>query len=131
MKQLACDRGDDRVALGVQQQNCELIAADTPNQVAGTHRHSKPQPNLGQQRVADCMTARIIHQLESVEVEIQHCDVRRRPCRPAQLLFQTVPHGGAISELRQIVVLCHEGEALFGDFSLRHINDGSHGSTVC
>ena len=85
------------------EQQRELVAAETGEQVLAAHHALEAARDLGEQQVADAVTERVVDDLEPVDVEVQHADRAAVAPRGRGRLLQALHERGPIREAGQVV----------------------------
>ncbi len=80
--------------------NRELVAAKPRDGIDLAHHAAQAVCHFVQQTVADRMTKRIVHRLELVEVQIQHCQTSLPAAHPAQKTGDVVAERHAVRQAR-------------------------------
>ena len=96
-----------------EQQNGELVAAQTGDRVGAAQRLLQTRADLGQQPIADLVTEGVVDVLEAIEIQQQHGHLLARPLRVLDRLLDPVVEQGAIGQPGQRVVQRHALELGF------------------
>ena len=96
-----------------EQQDGELVAAQTGDRVGAAQRLLQTRADLGQQPIADLVTERVVDVLEAIEIQQQHGHLLARPLRVFDRLLDPVVEQGAIGQPGQRVVQRHALELGF------------------
>ena len=106
------ERDDDPVggvlgglAVGVRQDDRELVAAVARADVAGSQGRSDLLGGPGQDAVAEQVAERVVHELEVVEVDHQQGQRRLRALSPDDLLAQPLVQVAVVEEAGQLVAV--------------------------
>ena len=100
--------GDDfRILLVIDslQENDKLVAAQTRNGIGPTHHHRQQTArHFLQEKITDIVAKRIIHRLESIQIDEQHGGFAPVPPRLRQRLMHAIVQQQAIREIGQRIV---------------------------
>ena len=88
----------------VLEQQRELVAAEPRQHVALAHRGLHPRGDLAQQLVARGVAARVVHDLEAVEIQVQQRGLARRVARARDHLVEQVLERAAVEQVGEGVV---------------------------
>ena len=106
-----------------------MIANSSPaharHRVVLAHRGPQPLGHLHQQLVADAVAARVVDQLEPVEVEVEHRHAALACLRALDRLLQALLEHHAVDQLGQVVVVREVAHLLFRDPPLGDVGDRS------
>ena len=111
-------RGD---TFQVGQEHQELVASLTRHQVRLPAGFREAVGDLCEQRVAPGVTKRVVHELEVVEIDVQHAHRQGAPAGPregqVEMLHEQVP----VRESGQAVVVGQKGQPLLGLLAIRDV----------
>ena len=99
----------------------ELVAPQPRDEVFTANFLFEPRAHLAQEPVAHQMAARIVDRLEIIEVEIEQRYVRPFRRLPSGQAAQTLVEEVPVRKAGEIVVMRHEGDALFDQAVRGHI----------
>src|SRR5579871_5652446 len=83
----------------------EFVAANAGHSIVLTGTAFKPFGNLLQEKVAEGVSERVVDDLEAVEIEKQHSDLRVLPARAHQRLGQHLAEKSSIVQTGQRIVI--------------------------
>ena len=102
---------EHRTRLLAHREDCEFIAAETRDYVAGLRRLREPAADLGEDLVSDRVTARVVDLLEVVEIEHEQ---RYAGARLGNLRYLGIEHAvevAPVCQARQLVEVCSAATA--------------------
>ena len=110
--------------LEVREEEDELVASDARDRVAGPHAPAQAHRDLPQDLVADPVSHRIVHELESVEVEEEHGEPRAGPPGLRERELHVVLEALAVRKAGQRVVVREVLDLLLGALAVRDVDAG-------
>ena len=96
----------------------ELVPALAGDDVAGANRPEQPLCHLDQELVAGAVAERVVHELEVVEVDVEHRDAVPGRSRARQSDLEVLREEVAVRKAGQRVVVGEVPEPLLGELSL-------------
>ena len=110
-------------ALEVGEQQEELVPTLPRDQVRLARASAEPLGELLQELVAGVVAERVVHELEVVEVEVEHADAEVVPARPGDRRLEHLLEERPVRQAGELVVVREERHLLLGALALGDVED--------
>ena len=112
-----------RTTLQIAEQDEELVAALPGDQVGVTRAQAQPVAELREQQIAGVVSERVVHQLEVVEIEVQHAYAQVVAPGAGDGALEHLLEQDPVGQARELVVVRKERDLLLGALAFGDVED--------